>query len=81
MGRVLPRPIRNKVGYEFLKKTLNGFRSDPGFIKKIRDLTRNLVIYNFIITKISSYIYIYIYKGGRDTTLEAEAQLYSDNIT
>ena len=59
MGWVLPRPIRNKVGYEFLKKTLSGFRSDPGFIKKIRDLTRNLVIYNFIITKISSYIYIY----------------------
>ena len=31
------------------------------------------------------YIYIYIYidtiKGGRDTALEAEAQLYSDNIT
>ena len=26
-------------------------------------------------------IYIYINKGGRDTALEAEAQLYSDNIT
>ena len=31
--------------------------------------------------KKKKYIYIYIYKGGRDTTLEAEAQLYSDNIT
>ena len=30
------------------------------------------------------YIYIYIYichKGGRDTALEAKAQLCSDNIT
>ena len=37
----------------------------PGFIKKIQDpnwdSARNPVIYNFIITKISSYIYIYIY--------------------
>ena len=34
--------------------------------------------YQIIILK---YIYIYIYhKGGRDTALEAEAQLYSDNI-
>ena len=35
----------------------------PGFIKKIQDpnwdSARNPVIYNFIITKISSYIYIY----------------------
>ena len=27
------------------------------------------------------YIYIDTIKGGRDTALEAEAQLYSDNIT
>ena len=35
MGRVLPGPIRNRVGYEFLKKkTRNGFGSGLSFIKK-----------------------------------------------
>ena len=33
------------------------------------------------ITMIYIYIYIDTIKGGRDTALEAEAQLYSDNIT
>ena len=36
MGRVLPGPIKNRVGYGFKKKkkTRNGSGSGPDFIKK-----------------------------------------------
>ena len=34
MGRVLPGPIKNRIGYGFKKKTRNGSGSGPGFIKK-----------------------------------------------
>ena len=55
IGRVLPGPIRNRVGHGFFKKkTRSGSRSGLGFIKKTRDPAQNPIIYNFIITKISS---------------------------
>ena len=61
MGRVLPDPIRNRVGYGFFKKKKP--EVGPGFIKKTRDPTRNLARIKTRypkITKIPS-IYIYIY--------------------
>ena len=63
MGRVLPSPIKNRVGFGFLKKTRNGFESGLGFYKNpARTRTRpDPVKYICIVTKIPSYIYIYIY--------------------
>ena len=62
MGRILPGPIKNRVGYGFLKKTRSGSGSGLGFIKKTQNPTRNLtrlrpdyIIYK--ITKLPSYIY------------------------
>ena len=56
MGWILPGLIKNKVGYGFLKKKPE---TGPGFIKK-PETRPGYIIYK--ITKLPSYIYIYIYK-------------------
>ena len=67
MGRVLPNPIRNRIGYGFflLKKKKNQkwvrVRSGPGFIKKSDSkpsLNPDLGLGNYEITKKPLYIYI-----------------------
>ena len=34
-----------------------------------------------LLVKKKTMVILFVHKGGRDTALEAEAQLYSDNIT
>ena len=41
MGRILPGPIKNRVGYGFFEKTQSRSRSGLGFIKKTRDSAQN----------------------------------------
>ena len=62
MGRILPDPIKNRVGYGFFKKNPKRVRIGSGFYKKTRNPTRNptrlrpdYIIYK--ITKLPSYIY------------------------
>ena len=58
MGRILPDPIKNRVGYGFLKKNPKRVRIGSGFYKKTRNPTRlrpDYIIYK--ITKLPSYIY------------------------
>ena len=60
MGRILPDPIKNRVGFGFKKKkTQSGFELGLGFFQNpVRTRTRpNLVIY--------IYIYIYEWKHKR----------------
>ena len=62
MGRILPGPIRNRVGYGFLKKNPKRVRVGFGFYKKIRDPTRNPARLKTRHLKLQKYpIYIYIY--------------------
>ena len=62
MGRVLPCPIRNWVGYEFKKKkTRNGFGSGMGFIKKNPDPTPRKTRIKTPYPKLQKYPNIYIY--------------------
>ena len=35
MGQVLPNPIRNRIGFGFLKKTRTKSKSGPGFYKNL----------------------------------------------
>ena len=59
MGRILPGPIRNRVGYGFLKKKPE---AGPGFIKKIWDPTQNLARLKTRHLKLQKYpVYIYSY--------------------
>ena len=63
MGRILPGPIRNRVGYGFLKKNPKRVRVGFGFYKKIRDPTRNparLKTRHLKLQKDPVYIYSYI---------------------
>ena len=63
MGRILPSPIKNRVGYGFLKKkkkTRSGSGSGSGFIKKIRNPTRIRPDYHKITKKPPIYIAINI---------------------
>ena len=66
MGRVLPSPIKNRVGYGFKKKKT---RSRYGFYQKTRDSTRLKTRY----TKIYIYIYIFLYSNPNPSFLHFSA--------
>ena len=62
MGRVLPGPIRNRVGYGFLKLKKKKTRSGSGFYqkkKKPRDLTQNPTQIKTRYPEITKIPYIY----------------------
>ena len=71
MGRVLPGPIRNRVGYGFFKKKPE---AGPGFIKKIWDPTQNLARLKTRHLKLQKYhVYIFLYSNPNPSFLHSSA--------
>ena len=58
MDWILPGPIKNTVGFGFLKKTRNGSKSGPGFYK---NPTQPGYIYIYMYNYYNNLFYIYIY--------------------